>query len=273
MQIFVISLKQSVERRKYITEQFNKLGLQFSFFDAYLGTNYFNNSEYYDDKKARKNIHRSLKAGEVGCALSHNAVYKLIVEQHIPYALICEDDIVVSNDLPVVLDKVVPYLRGPSIITLDRCDVYRKKVLTNIYKDYYITKPRYIREGGMANASGYVLTYEAAKAIATINFPAWCPADSWGAYLKAVDFCGIIPTQTIIHQNKKLFNSTIQSDGIKNEITNDYSDKVETFSAFTLWKYGLKTYVPLTSHVYRFARWIYRHTIMKIKNFHLDESI
>ena len=266
MQIFVISLKSSVQRRKYITEQFNSLGLDFSFFEAYLGTDYYNNPAYYDDKKANKHLHRSLMTGEVGCSLSHNALYKKIAEEHIPYALICEDDIVISQDLPVVLEKLQPYLTGSKIITLDRCDVYKKKTVKTLYKNYAITEPRYLREGGMANASGYIITYEAAKQIADINFPVWFQADYWYPYSNYVEFYGIIPTQTVIHQNKKYFKSTIQENGIKEEVRGEGSQDIGYFSAFTLWKYGLENFVPVTSHIYRFIRWVYRHTLKKLRN-------
>lgn len=265
MKIFVISLKNSVERRKNISEQLGKLGLDFSFFDAYLGKDFYNNPEYYDDKKAKKHIHRSLKAGEVGCALSHNAIYKTIVKEHIPYALILEDDVVLEDNLVKILDCLNPYIKDSRIITLDRCDVHKKGTEKHLFGDFYITKPRFIREGGMANTSGYIITYEAALAISPINYPAWCPADSWGIYLQNVDFYGIIPTQTVIHQNKK-FNSTIQSNGIgiMEEISSEGNEEVSYFTAPQLFKYGLKTYVPVTSHFYRLVRWVYRHTLKNI---------
>ena len=81
--IFLINLKQSVERRKYVTDQLEKLGLSYNIFDAYLGKDYYKDKDFYDEKKALKFEHRKLKIGEVGCSLSHNAIYNKIVKYFI----------------------------------------------------------------------------------------------------------------------------------------------------------------------------------------------
>ena len=202
MQIFVISLKQSVKRRKYISEQLDKLGLSFSFFDAYLGTYYYNNPEYYDDKKAKKLIHRALKAGEVGCALSHNAVYKKISDEQIPYALILEDDAILSDDLPDLLNKIEQFIKNKNcIVNLQRCDVYNKKSIISIDDKYSMATPFFLREGSCAGAVGYIITSEAATKIKNINKPAFFPADHWYPYIRDIDYYGLLPTLTLIKPN------------------------------------------------------------------------
>lgn len=269
LKIYVISLKNSVERRKSVSQQLEALNLPFTFFDAYLGKDFCENPDYYDVKKAKKLIHRELKAGEVGCALSHNAVYKEIVKEKLPYALVLEDDIVISKDLPEVIESLLPYLTGSRIITLDRCDVYNKRTVIPLFNEYHLATPRYVREGGMANTSGYLITGEAAEKIASVNFPVWCPSDHWYAYHNEVTFNGIVPSQTVIHQNKGVFNSTIQSDGlgISEEINASTDDKEQLgyFTAPQLFIYSLKTFVPFTRHIYSFVRWTYRHTLKKLK--------
>ena len=72
--VFVVSLKSDSARRKHIREQLEKLHFEFEFFDAFIGKDYADNPAYYNEKKALKAEGRKLRAGEVGCALSHNAV-------------------------------------------------------------------------------------------------------------------------------------------------------------------------------------------------------
>lgn len=230
--IYIISLKQSVERRKYVTSQLDKLNLSYEIFDAYLGKEYFEDSEYYDEKKAKKYEYRELKPGEVGCSLSHNAIYNKIVSEEIPYALILEDDIIINENLPIFLNSIEKYLVGNMLINISRCDVYKKNTQTHICNDYYLVKPRFVKYGGIACTCGYIVTLDAAKEMANYNLPVFFPADSWGNYAKKINFYGIIPTLTLITQNISEFNSTIQSEGLGIYNEKNESSEIITSSKF-----------------------------------------
>ncbi|WP_428768072.1 glycosyltransferase family 25 protein [Treponema sp. HNW] len=207
--VFVISLKSASERRSFIQNQLKNLNFDFEFFDAFIGKDYASDPAYYNEKKALKAEGRKLRAGEVGCALSHNAVYRLIAEKKLPYALILEDDAIISEDLPQVIDKLLPHLKGPRIIQLERCDLYKKSSIQPLVKGYSIVEPRFIKAGTIAQTAGYLISFEAAKAIQNINRPAYFPADNWWHYMKAVSFSALIPSQTLIHQNETFDSSTL----------------------------------------------------------------
>jgi len=90
MYTFVISLPEDIARRTFVKAQLDKLGLEFEFFDAVRGSEKIGDPRWYDDVAARKLEDRSLRPGEVGCALSHAAVYAEIVKRDLPWALILE---------------------------------------------------------------------------------------------------------------------------------------------------------------------------------------
>lgn len=208
MKIFVVSLPDCTERRAKIQKQLNNLNLEFEFFDAIRGADYYNNSEYFDRPHSLSYEHRLMKPGEVGCALSHVMIYKQIVEQNLPYALILEDDAILSSDLPKMLNTLIPLIKQNDLITLERCDIYKKHSAISLFDKYFLVKPRLVKYGSMCQTAGYIVTLEAAKKMYTINFPVFAPADSWEAYVKVINFRGIIPSRTIISQDMS-FDSTI----------------------------------------------------------------
>lgn len=247
--VFVISLKSASDRRKLIREQLEKLNFEFEFFDAFIGKNYADNPAYYNEKKALKAEGRKLRAGEVGCALSHNAVYRLIVERELPYALILEDDAIISEDLPEVLEKLLPYLQGARIIQLERCDIYKKSSTRSLVKGYSLVSPRFIKEGSIAQTAGYLISFEAAQAIRNINFPVYFPADNWWHYMKVISFSGIIPSQTLIRQNENFYSST-EDVRIKRSFKKN--------SILTYIQHGFFTYTLLGRLIYKILHPIYK---------------
>jgi len=201
MHIFVISLKDAADRRAFVSGQLEALGLEYEFVDAVWGKDHYTDPAYYDRQKALRIELRDMTPGEVGCALSHQKVYDMIAERGLPYALVMEDDAVVSPDLPEVLKRLEGRIRPNDLIQLERCDVYSRKGIEPLYKDYRIAKPEMIKYGSMCQSAGYVVTKEAAARIRTINRPVFIPADSWGHYRNMIGFRGIIPTLTLIRQN------------------------------------------------------------------------
>ena len=106
MKTFVISLKDASERRKFMKDQLETLGIEFDFLDAFYGADYYNDEKYFAREPSLKYEKRLMKPGEIGCALSHQAIYRKMVDENIPYALIFEDDAVISPDILKVLPEL-----------------------------------------------------------------------------------------------------------------------------------------------------------------------
>lgn len=237
MKTFIISLPGNVGRRASMERQLGALGGDTAFFDAVLGRERIDDPRWYDDVAAKKGEGRGLRAGEVGCALSHAAVYAEIVRLNLPWALILEDDAVLHADLPAVLAALEKgMIQQGDIISLSRCDQWKPWTKHSIVGDYALVEPILVREGSTAQTVGYVMTREAARAIATMNIPVKFPADSWGYYKGKARFLGVIPTLTLITQNVGL-GSTTTSDGSRQSF--------KPYSLKDLIWHGFKTYNPV----------------------------
>ena len=67
----------------------------------------------FDFNRSRKLYGKTITAGEVGCTLSHRKIYKQIVDDNIPYALLLEDDMAIQRDLNLIdLDAVDKLLKS-----------------------------------------------------------------------------------------------------------------------------------------------------------------
>ena len=97
--IYVINLKKNSDRRDYISKLMLENNISFEFFEAVDGTELLNSEELYlkfweenflDCNNWKPNH------GQMGCWLSHVAIWKKIVKDNIESCLILEDDIVLN---------------------------------------------------------------------------------------------------------------------------------------------------------------------------------
>ncbi|WP_241189797.1 glycosyltransferase family 25 protein [Enterobacter ludwigii] len=123
MKIFIVNLKKSVERRKKMEAQLNALGLSAEFIEAVDGR--LMSEE--ERKGVTANVNYAFLPGEIGCALSHQKIYKKMIDEKIGEALILEDDVVLNDDFKNVLEHItVPEVR-PSVILLSRTNKFFQK--------------------------------------------------------------------------------------------------------------------------------------------------
>lgn len=133
--IFVISLKEATERRATIKKTLDDLGLKFEFFDAIDGRQYNVLKEsIYQPNKRLLFFGKHLIGGEIGCLLSHKAIYQKISDENIKQALIFEDDIIINNgfleSLKELMKQPLPFdmirfLSSPKLERLKLRPVYR----------------------------------------------------------------------------------------------------------------------------------------------------
>ena len=246
MYTFVISLPEDIARRASIKLQLEKLGLDFEFFDAVRGSEKISDPRWYDDVAARKLEDRSLRPGEVGCALSHAAVYAEIVKRGLPWALILEDDAILHHDLPKVLDALENgKLNQGDLVFLERCDHYKWGSKRPLWGKFSIVEPILVRLGNNAQAAGYVVTAKAADAMRNVNIPVHFPADNWGYYRGLINFKGVIPTLTLIRQVTSFDSQTA---------TNKRRAPFHKYCIVTYWWYGFKVYTSLGRRLKHMAK-------------------
>ncbi|WP_264586184.1 glycosyltransferase family 25 protein [Rhodoblastus acidophilus] len=101
----MISLKRAMQRRAASKRALDAIGLPFTFFDAVEGAE-LDDAEVarvYDADLNARQYKRPLSRPEIGCYLSHHALWRRIVDNDLEGAVILEDDF----ETDCVLGKVV----------------------------------------------------------------------------------------------------------------------------------------------------------------------
>ncbi|MBU6475281.1 MAG: glycosyltransferase family 25 protein [Alphaproteobacteria bacterium] len=102
--VFVINLERSADRRAEMAALLDPLHIGYTFFTAVDGRALdLDALPDYDRTRRRLFFGRDLSQGEVGCLLSHRAVFRHMVENNIPHAVVLEDDVTVAADFAAVI--------------------------------------------------------------------------------------------------------------------------------------------------------------------------
>lgn len=128
MKTFIINLKNSVDRRLKIEGQLNALSIDHEFIEA------VNGKAMSTEELANmtKKTNYAFLPGEIGCALSHQKIYKKMIDENIDSALILEDDVTLLDGFSEVIRKITLPENSPTVILLSRVNKYYKKPLKNI---------------------------------------------------------------------------------------------------------------------------------------------
>lgn len=185
MKVYVINMKRSKNRRDAMVAQLEALGISYEIVEAVDGKA-MSEEAFLKSTNTPQEFTRS----QAGCALSHNKVYKKMQNQHERFALVLEDDVLITEkkllDILETLDKTA----NPKAITLLTYFWCREgqlelsaqtgKILKGFFANYNICTPADIH--GIGRAAAYILSKETAKKILDYNTPLVCQADSWIVY-------------------------------------------------------------------------------------------
>lgn len=102
---FIINLTRNPERKVFMQQQLNSLGIPHEFIDATDGKNLTEKDieKIYNKEHSLRYLNTPLRKSEIGCAHSHARIYRKIVEENIDYAFILEDDIVLDKRILEIL--------------------------------------------------------------------------------------------------------------------------------------------------------------------------
>jgi glycosyl transferase family 25 len=192
--IYVINLTHHRKRRDFIQAQLDALGLQFEWIDAIDGHQLKDHeiTENYDSRLAHEITGRALSSGEIGCALSHLSIYRKMIEQSIPYAIIFEDDALLGSKFPDIFEHMEKQIdpREEAITLLTRAHKYTAWFSKKIDKSHQLVS---VVEAW--DAHGYLVTLAAARKLVKMLHPVHTVADCWNYLLKrrAVRIYAIVP--------------------------------------------------------------------------------
>ena len=195
MHIFVINLPEDHERREAIEQQLNGLGLDYEIFPAVRGKALAEaeRAASYDEVWHRRNEGRDATPGELGCALSHIGIYRLIQERGISHALVLEDDAWLNPNLPQLL-AAIEAKKDPKrkeVILLTWFQSVRIKGFDTLWSCYHSAEA-----SSAVCTHGYVVSNAAAGAMLEVLFPVRHLVDCWNWLIRhrVITIRAIFPT-------------------------------------------------------------------------------
>ncbi|QHM75256.1 Lipooligosaccharide biosynthesis protein lex-1 [Mixta theicola] len=182
MKTFIINLEEEVERREKITNQCQHHNLNYQLIKAVNGKTL---PQPVVSAVTANYPACGLTQGEIGCALSHLAVYAAIVSENLNCALILEDDAILDADLQKYLNSIEFHINNqrPEIYILSAVDACNKSITRKLGQDITFYRLAY---GSCAH--GYIINKAAAQALRKYNLPVRFEADQWTLFR---DLCGI----------------------------------------------------------------------------------
>ncbi len=176
MKIFVVNLAKNTERMAFVRGQLEAFGLPFERFEAIYGADL--------SKRERRRKARPFRfwcamghwptRGAIGCALSHGAIYRKMIQENLPYACILEDDVRLSDKFPETLERVGRWLdpKRPQVVLFSAYDAERRE------------GEEIVPLQGALCTDGYVITLPAARALLRANTPVVSFADGWSRWVR-----------------------------------------------------------------------------------------
>ena len=211
IQILVISLQRSPDRREKARQELSKINLPWEFLDAVDGSLMSQPPSEYKPSKVKRLQGYSLTANEIGCYLSHKKAWQRCVDQNLP-TLILEDDFTLAadfeNDLKTLLENS------------DRWDLLR---LQGLYEVPY-TKVGQVgnmiiakNQGDAVGATGYLVKPVIAQRLIDASHEIYEPVDHFLEHHQKhhLDFLAIRPYLIDITRVKSTIDDRSEREPIK----------------------------------------------------------
>jgi len=153
----------------------DRLGLEFEFFDA-IGGSCLSQQEIaraYDPDKNARLFKRPLSAAEIGCYLSHHALWDRVGGSRAAGAIVLEDDFDADGALPALLDEICRLDLSNCLVKLHSQRKATGAPLAILTGGYRLLAPANVP--GMT--LGYIVERRAAVALAEKSLPFGRPVD------------------------------------------------------------------------------------------------
>lgn len=227
MKTYVINLERSVHRREHILGEVNRFGLDYELIKAVDGAKMTDEErERLCDMNEVRKYPEWLSPGMLGCSLSHYNVYRKIIEDNVDIALVLEDDVILPDSLPVLLDEITQQIAENEVISLyyfslKPCVLSDRDVVP-LSNGFTLRYPMDVNQP--ITTAGYVITNAAALTLADIILPVRVGPDSWGYFYENNGFesfrC-VYPVPLVLTAAKSdIHNSTLR--GTITKFIDDY---------------------------------------------------
>lgn len=206
MKVYVINLKHSTDRKAYMQELLQPYSfLDVEFVEAIDGRclSDTDKAKMFNIEKANSRYGRYLSDGEIGCTLSHQLCYQKLINDKEDFALILEDDLIISeNHIDTILRNLENVLKEYSNIP----------IILLLSGDYWWTKvDRKIGNSSLVSiydascAQSYIINKKAALRMR--NKHPFFLADDWLYYKEKARIKAVYPH--LMDQNRVDFSTLV----------------------------------------------------------------
>ena len=171
IKIFVISLRRSLDRRKQVEKEMQKISLPWAFLDAVDGSALTTRPVEYKPAKVKRLQGYELTPNEIGCYLSHKEAWKRCVSENAP-TLVLEDDFVLAPNFENVLSTI---LKADSCWNFLRLQGLYEVPCRTLFEKLGVAFVR--NEGDAVGATAYLLKPEIAKQLIQHSADIYEPVD------------------------------------------------------------------------------------------------
>lgn len=208
MKIFVINLARSIERRSRLEKRLAELNIAAEFIKAVDGSA-LNKEEL---TKHVRSLNYAFLCGEIGCALSHQFIYRKMVEENIEKALILEDDVYLPHNLKDILKNITIETYAPQVVLLSKVNRYLAHPARRITDTHNLHRVHHA-----TTTHSYIINKQAARNLLDNLYPVWMVADKWALFedYSWVRVQAVVPAPIILNDNA--INSTINESKDDNE--------------------------------------------------------
>ncbi len=211
MKIFVISLKQSIERREVVRQMLDEDGVSFEFFDA-VDLSASDIYSRYNKKETLKKKGYVLTDAELGCFASHRALWQKCIDLKEPL-LILEDNLLLNSSISNSLSLLKCKVEELGIIKLGSMFDYDYYSVLKLNEKFEIIKYK----KGTSGTSGYIISPKIAKQYLDCSSCFYQPVDDLmeNEWLTSIPLYSVYPS--II--SRRVTKSTIGNRKDKRNIT------------------------------------------------------
>ena len=189
LQVLVISLCRSLDRRAKVAQELQKTSLSWTFLDAVDGSALQTPPPEYRALKVKCLQGYELTPNEIGCYLSHKEAWKYCVEKNIP-TLIFEDDFVLTPEFEHVVSALLSSPNSWSFVRLQ--GLYEVS-----YQDISLIDGVHLVKniGDAVGATAYLLKPEIARALILQSADIYEPVDHFLEHQKkhGLEFLAVRP--------------------------------------------------------------------------------
>ena len=181
--IYVISLEEKIERKKYISNLLKDI--KFTYFDAVNGKAINNEDMIIKNQFVSHNYEDTHSKGQLGCLLSHLKLLIQLKNSNLDMYFILEDDIIFRKDFKMnnVLDiiKKIKNIENYDFIFLGHCFEKEGKIIDKI--TYNNTTHNICESVQPQCLHSYIVTKKGANKILNLNYKINLPIDNYYSYL------------------------------------------------------------------------------------------